>query len=186
MPTYYVPKQHFKIVPKEKIQLYMHNTDQEMRVLLALIWLTGLRIGDTLRLTIDNIHISEKMEDVVITVKASKGGTWANPSFSFDDPFVKSVLLPYITNLDRGNLFTKGRRRYQQKLQQLNKRLYGSETSKYITFHYLRHSRITHLARILHAFPEEIKAWTGHKTTQFEEYIAPRKVERFKGKLGDE
>ena len=186
MPHYYRPKMHFKIVPKEKIQTYIYNTDKEMGVLLALIWLTGLRISDTIKLTVNNIHISEKMEDVVITIKSSKGGTWANPMFSFDDPFVKSVLLPYITTLDRGNLFTKGRRRYQQKLLSLNKRLYGSETSEYITFHYLRHSRITHLARVLRAFPEEIKAWTGHKTVQFDVYIAPRKVERFKGKLGDE
>ena len=185
MPQYYIPKDDFKIVYKEDIEPYIYNSDKEMRFLIALVWLTGLRIGDTLRLGTNNVHINEALRDIVITIRASKGGTLANPSFSFDDPFVDNLILPYIRLLETGNLFTRGKRRCQQKLQQLNVKIHGNETSKYITFHYLRHSRITHLARVLRAFPEEIKAWTGHRTTQFETYIAPRKVERFRGRLGE-
>jgi len=185
MPNYYIPKEHFKIVKSKEIEPYIYNSDKETGVLVALIWLTGLRIGDTLRLEKSNIHINENLRDVVVTIKASKGGTYANPSFSFDDRFVPNLILPHFRLLDEGKVFTKGKRRFQQILLKLNKKFHGNETSRYITFHYLRHSRITHLARNLHAFPEEIKAWTGHRTSQFEEYIAPRKVERFKGRLDE-
>ncbi len=185
MPNYYIPKEHFKIVKSKEIEPYTKTADIEFNVLVALIWLTGLRIGDSLRLEKSNIHINETLRDIVVTIKASKGGTFANPSFSFDDVFVPNLILPYIRLLDDGKAFKRGKRRYQQKLLTLNERLHENETSRYITFHYLRHSRITHLARNLHAFPEEIKAWTGHRTSQFEEYIAPRKVERFKGRLDE-
>ena len=185
MPNYYIPKHKFKIVYKKHIDPYLHYySDKEFNALVAIIWLSGLRICDTLKLDKDSIFINGKDKSLLITVKASKGGTLANPSFGFNDPYVVSVIMPYIQDVVY-KLFSRSKRRYQQMLLKANKGIHGTDTTKYITFHYLRHSRITYLARVLKAFPEEIKAWTGHRTTQFEEYIAPRRVERFKGRFNE-
>ena len=184
MPIYYRPKRKFDIVKLEEIKPYIMIEDKEMSFLMAMLWLTGFRIKDMLSLRHENIIINYELEDVQIQAQTSKGGGWANPSFSFKDPFIMDLVIPYI-HLHDDPLLKRGKRRYQQRLQQLNKQIHGDETSKYLTFHYLRHSRITHLCRVLRASAEEVKSWTGHKSSVFEDYIAPRKVERFKGRLNE-
>jgi integrase len=182
MPKYYIPKSDFVIVPKETIQVYMDMAkDLETRILLAITWLTGSRINEVVNLTRVNVNISHENQDVTFIIKAQKHGKIGYPSFSFTDPFVKEVV-EYVERCDN-KLFTRGKRLYQLRLMELNEQINGQGYTKWITFHYLRHSRLTYIARELRASPEEIKSWTGHRTQAFEDYFAPRKIDRFKGKF---
>jgi len=185
MPYYYIPKKEFKVVFKDEIKRYIENSpDDDFKFVLILSWLTGLRINEVINLKKENFIILPEQDIIQITTQVQKFGKQANPVFSFSDPYILEIV-DFINKHDyEKKLFKRGKRRYQQILLNLNKQLNSDDKSKYITFHYLRHSRITFLARHLRAFPEEIKAWTGHSSQAFEEYIAPRRVERFKGKFG--
>jgi integrase len=182
MPRYYIAKEKFKIVSKRDIQKYVDATeDYEMKIVLALTWLTGLRISEVLSIKPENVFMKDKK--LYLSVKAKKHGKIAYPVFSIDDPFVKPIIAYIETFDDEEAIFLRGKRTFQQKLLDLNKELWGANTTKYITFHYLRHSRLTFLARKLGARPEQFKSWTGHQSNAFEEYFAPRKLEEFAGKF---
>jgi len=185
MPKYYRDKTAFEVVRKEEIEPYILNAqNEEMRIVLALAWLTGARISEILELKKQDFLINKERDSITITIKAKKRGKFGFPTFSFSDPFI-DLVVDYVYNIDNNQqkLFKKSKRRFQQMLLELNKKIYGENTEKYITFHYLRHSRISYLARELGALPEELKSWTGHRSTAFEEYFAPRRTERFKGKI---
>jgi integrase len=184
MPWYHIPKKEFKIVTAEEMKKYIDETsDEDFKFVLALAWLTGARIQEIVNLKKKDFIIGKN--DLTIIIKALKHGKIGYPTFSFDDPFVKEIVLPRINAIENpeSKVCLRGKRRYQQLLLKLNEKFYPDEPSKWITFHYLRHSRLTYLARVLKAFPEELKSWTGHSSTAFEEYFAPRRVERFKGKF---
>lgn len=188
MPIYYIPKTQFKIVTAKEMQSFIDATPlPEMKVVLALAWITGARIQEILNLVPDDFKLNEASRDGMVIVRALKFGKIGYPSFSFSDPFVSDVISTlYLAKGGGGSrLFSYSKRYYQKKLHDLNLTLYPNDTSKWVTFHYLRHSRLTHLAQVLRAFPEELKSWTGHRSSAFEEYFAPRRIDRFKGKLGD-
>jgi Phage integrase family. len=51
MPKYYRDKTAFEVVKKEEIEPYILNAqNEEMRIVLALAWLTGARISEILEL----------------------------------------------------------------------------------------------------------------------------------------
>ena len=187
MPIYYVPKTDFKIVTAEEMRPFVNGAGElDMKAVLALAWLTGARIQEILNLVRKDFLLDEVAKDGMVINRALKFGKTGYPSFSFSDPFVSDVLLPYLAQLGgEDRLFSKSKRLYQSRLHKLNEALHSQDKSKWITFHYLRHSRITHLAQILRAFPEELKSWTGHRSSAYEEYFAPRRVDRFKGRLGE-
>ncbi len=191
MPVYYKDKDEFEIVTKEKIQKYLDIAEEEdFKVLLALAWLTGARISELLALKRRDVIIDEETKTIsfkLITLKQKKISLRELP-FSFDDPFI-GMIIEYVKKIDDeyAKLFDYSKRYYQKELEKINKELYGDDEenkSEWITFHYLRHSLITYLARELNATPYEIKSWTGHKSSAFEEYIIQKAVERFKGKMG--
>ena len=127
---------------------------------------------------------NEEAQTVTVTIRAKKHGKLGYPTFSYSDDFVSDIILPAIRGKEyTARLFYNGKRRYQQLLLALNKQLSPTNQADWITFHYLRHSRITYLARNLQATPEELKGWTGHRSNAFDEYIASRKVKRFAGQL---
>ncbi|MEM4605934.1 MAG: site-specific integrase [Candidatus Pacearchaeota archaeon] len=182
MPRYYIKKEDFKIVSLDEIKRYIDACEREdMKILLMLSWLTGARISEIIELKKSNFSIGKNY--ITILIHSKKHGKVGYPTFSFNDPFIQNVLEYIKDKGEEERIFKCGKRRYQQILLQLNKKLHGEDKSKYITFHYLRHSRLTYLARVLGAMPEELKSWTGHKSTAFEEYFAPRRVRRFAGKI---
>lgn len=184
MPKYYIPKEAFVIIDAEEIKRYIDAApDMDMAVFLATCWLTGSRINEIVGLQRHNINIDYVQETLQFSIKAQKHGKIGYPSFSFFDPFVRDMLLPYFEFTREGNIFQRKKRSYQAALLRLNKHIYGFNTEKYITFHQLRHSRISFLARDLQASPEELKSWTGHRASSFEFYFAPRRVDRFRGKM---
>lgn len=181
MPRYYKPKADFEIVDKEKIKPYIELApDSDYKALIALMWLTGMRIQEAVNLTKERVKIDEKRKIVTIVNESLKKGKIGYPTFAFSDPFAE-IVVNYFKSNDK---FKRGKRRYQQMLKMLNQKIHGEDKSNYITFHYLRHSRITYLTRVLDATPEEIKSWTGHRSSAFEEYFQTRKVLKFAGKLG--
>jgi integrase len=187
MPLYYIPKSQFKIVKAEEIYVFIDATSEpDVKAVLALAWLTGSRIQELLNLAKKDFLLDDVAKDGSVIIRALKFGKIGYPSFSYSDSFVTEILLPYLARLGRGEdrLFSHSKRFYQGRLFLLNTKLYPADRTKWITFHYLRHSRLTHLAQVLKAFPEELKSWTGHRSSAFEEYYAPRRVDRFKGKLG--
>lgn len=187
MPTYYIPKREFKVVPFEEIKKYVDAApDIDAKVFFALAWLTGARGQElcNLKNRPEKILIDNERNDITICIDALKHGKQGFPIFSFGTMFVSDLILPHLAKLpESAKLFLRGRRRYAQILNALNKQIYPGDSSKWITLHYLRHSRITFLARFLKAFPEEIKAWTGHSSAAYEEYFSGRRVERFKDKI---
>ena len=186
MPIYYIPKTEFKVIHYEDIKPFVDNAEPEdFKVLIALTWLTGARIQEIVNLKKRDIIIDEKGITVIIKALKQKRQATGKPSFGFRDPFISDLIIPYLKKIENEDekLFKKTKRRYQQLLKKLNEKLYPEDKSKWITFHYLRHSRITFLARELGAYPEEIKSWTGHRSVAFEEYISFSKVERFRNKI---
>lgn len=186
MPTYYIKKNLFKIVTAGEMRPFIDASDPEMKAVLALVWLTGARIKEVINFVKEDFRLDETARDGMIINRTLKRGKTGYPSFSFDDPFVTDIVLPYLAKVPRGGkLFSCSKRLYQDKLFKLNNALYPGDKTKWVTFHYLRHSRITQIAQVLRAFPEELKGWTGHRSSAFEEYFAPRRVDRFKGRLGE-
>jgi integrase len=184
MPKYYIPKNEFRIILYEEIKKYIDATDDsDFKFVLALAWLTGARIQEIVNLKRRDFQIGKN--DLTIIIKALKRGKIGYPTFSFKDPFISDLIIPRVLSIEDpdSRVCLKSKRTYQRMLLKLNKKLYPNEPNKWITFHYLRHSRITFLARVLKAFPEELKSWTGHRSQAFEEYFAPRRVMRFKGKI---
>lgn len=181
MPIYYRPKEAFDVVPSSEIAKYIGATsDPDMQMCLIMAWLTGARIIEITGLKKDDVNTDGDF--VQFTIKAAKGGKTGFPTFNLRDPFV-TELATFIDNKEAGEgILSRGKSSYQKKLHALNEKIYGERTGKWITFHYLRHSRITWLAR--HgATALEVKSWTGHRSSAFEEYFAATRVRRFAGKI---
>ena len=186
MPIYYRDKEEFDMVSYEKISKYITlSSDDDFILCLKIVWLTGLRINEIVRLTKRNILIKPDENELTFMVKASKRGLMAYPSFNFDDPFIKEIVA-FVNDLkddDTRLLKRKSTRRYEQLLKELNEQLYPNDKREWIVFHYLRHSRCTYLGHILGANEAEYKSWFGHRTAAFEFYTRARKVNRFRGKI---
>jgi len=208
MPRYYVDKELFRVVPLTDILPYIEATSSirlaRLRVLLALAFMTGARVAELLRLRKGDFRTNPKRELRIrlFTLKtySSKRYRQAHErkvrlipptrELIFDadkDPFMKDVIIPFLRTLDNreDKLFNRTKRWYQQKLFELNSQIHGEKLEKYITFHYLRHSAITHIARDLGGTGADIQGWTGHRGSSFEIYIIPAPVEKFKGKMGE-
>jgi len=184
MPRYYIPKKEFKIVSYEEIKPYVDLAqDDEMKFCIAVVWLTGARIQEIINLNLEDVRIDEEKQDIIFYIKALKFGKIGYPTFGFNVPFIKDLVIPYVRRLLTNKFLSRGKRRYQQFMKELNEKIHGDNKKKWITFHYLRHSRLAFLGRVLRAFPEEFKSWTGHRSSAFEDYFAPRRVERFKDKI---
>jgi len=185
MPSYYIPKEEFRIVKYDEILPYVENApDLEYSIFIQIGYITGMRLSEIINLKASDFYINEKERELTISHKALKFGKVGYATFSFDDPFVMNII-NYVRGFNPEDYIFHRRSKssYQKMLLKLNRQLHKNNYQKYITFHYLRHSRITFLARILKAFPEELKAWTGHRSMAFEDYYMPRKVERFKGQF---
>lgn len=190
MPKYYDEIEQLRPISIEEIERYINEMpDEDSKVFLALCWLSGSRVNEIVKLQKNQVFINNKLRDMSLNYIALKHGKRAQPSFSFRDPFIETLVLPYFEKINVGygdsteRIFMRGKRYYQKQLLKANKKLYGNDTKKFIIFHHLRHSRITYLAQALRATQEEMKAWTGHKTGTWMDYIAARKVDRFKGKI---
>jgi len=143
MPKYYIPKKEFKVISYEEIKPYVELApDLDSKVIIALAWLTGARIQELVNLEGKDFLIDKENDRVVITIRALKHGKVGYPTFSFSDPFINDLIVPFVEGKEK-KLFSRGKRRYQQILKEINLKLHGSDTSKWITFHYLRHSRLT-------------------------------------------
>ena len=183
MPIYHRAKERFEVVTLEEITRYSTLAkDLDFRLLIECCWLTGARIQELLNLVKEDVQIDEPKGEVTFVIKALKRGKVGYPSFSLLDPFMEGVVT-YIKYLQEGGkLFKRGKRSYEYEFERINKILYPDNKDMWLVPHYLRHSRITFITRELQASPEEVKSWTGHKSTAFEEYFRPRRVDRFRGK----
>lgn len=183
MPIYHRAKERFEVVGLEEIGRYVElSKDIDFRLLIECCWLTGSRIQELLNLSKEDIQIDDSKSEVTFVIKALKRGKVGYPSFNFDDPFIDEVIL-YLRSLPDGSkVFRRGKRSYEYEFERINQILYPDNKDRWIVPHYLRHSRITFITRELQASPEEVKSWTGHRSTAFEEYFRPRRVDRFRGK----
>jgi len=183
MPKYYRPKDHFGMVSKAEIFKFVSKAkDPDMQTCLSIVWLTGARISEVVALTRQDIE--EDVDGFVqFTIAAKKGGKTGRPTFTRKDPFIVEIM-NYIKDKkpEERILRLKNKRSYQYKLHDLNGIIYPKRKTKWLTFHYLRHSRITYLAR-MGAKPIEIKDWTGHRSAAFEDYFSQQRVRRFAGKI---
>jgi integrase len=187
MPKYYVNKLSFHIISKEEILPYIEsNPDEDSKYAIALAWLTGMRIREVVDLTTGNFSVNEGLKFVTITYKSRKKGRLGSPSFAFSDPFIEDIILPYyrkaLSERRERLLIRKTTRRYQQILQKLNTQLHGMDTQRFVTFHQMRHSRISYLVQYLKATMAEIKSFTGRATNP-DEYIIAQDTEKFRGRF---
>ena len=184
MPTYHIPRNQFKEVSSQEIYKYIRATDDpDMKLALMIAWLTGARTAQMVDLL--KMDIVEDGEYLRFLLPKKKGGNRGICEFKMEDTFVKDIL-GYIKNKkeEENILERRSPRTYRGKLQKLNEKLWGEDLKekKWITFHYLRHSRITMLAR-RGARPIEIKAFTGHRSSAYEDYFNVVSVRRFAGKF---
>ena len=209
MPQYYIKKEEFKIVTLKEILPYIENAKGlGTKVLIALAFLTGARISELLKVKKKDIIIDAEKGEFRIRlislktysskryVAAKETGEVLIPPMRelvfdiHDDPFIEDYVIPALESLkEESKLFSKSKRWYQYRLEELNQLFHGpvdeyGENPHYITFHYLRHSCITFITRELRANISDIKGWTGHRGSSYEVYIIPSAVDRFKGKMG--
>jgi len=172
----------------EDIAPYIEKGRADFRVLMALAFLTGARLGELVALKKKDFWIDESRDEMRIILKTLKRKGDFNRELIFSikaDPFVQDMIAPFVRMVqsDAAPLFKKTRRSYQMELLRLNKDIHSDITTGYITFHQLRHSAITYLARELRASAWEIASWTGHKSTAYEEYMIHGATTRFKGRM---
>ena len=185
MPRYYRPKERFEIVQPEEIGRYIAEAGTKvLRLYLALVYLTGARASEIRNLKREDVTFDPINGDITFVIHSLKRGKIGYCPFRVTDPLVQEVW-DFIKEFPFGTCPFGQRtvRHYQMKLMHLNQKLHPEDKENWLTLHYLRHSRITFIARILQASSEEIKGWTGHRSTAFEDYFQPRKVERFRGKI---
>jgi integrase len=186
MPQYYIPKKEFKVLTEEETLPYLKYS-KVMAALIALMYNTGARISECLLLRRKDIIIDNENKEVRVKLVTLKREDRAirEEIIGFNDPFIVEFFIPYAESKVKpeSRLFRKTKRRYQQKLLLFNRTIHGDDTTKYITFHYLRHSAITHISRDLRATPWEIQAFTGHKSSAYDDYMIISAPRRFKDNM---
>jgi len=183
MVKYYREKDRFEPISEAEVRellAVMSDPDHHMAVILA--WLTGARICEIVAFTKGDFQIDDGKMTVIL--RSRKHGKTGYPSFNITDPFVSEVIAHVLELPVAGYVLQRrSTRTYQYAIESANKLRSPEDTSKWLTFHYFRHGRISYLARVLNASAEEIKSWTGHRSTAYEAYFQPRRVERFRGKI---
>ena len=182
MPIYYRRKDEFQIVPKENVEV-MIKFAKSFRdsCLLVIVWLTGARIGEVLQLKTSDIDFDVEKNECRIRLKTFKvkNHPLRELVFSLKTPFIKSYVENYHRNCLTERMFPFCVRRAEQILQEINK-----ETKFWVTFHELRHSRLTFIGRNLRASVSEMMDWTGWTTpSELGTYIIKGTPERFKDKI---
>ena len=184
MPQYYRKKKDFKIIPIEDLKLMLkaarkYRNYDRMWAILVLVWITGARIGEILRLKKEDFLIDFEKDTLYVTLSTLKGGAMRELKLSIEKtPFIKEIIMPYISRR-KGWLFWIGVRRAEQLLQRINE-----DTGLWYTFHEFRHSRLTYLARKLRASTSELMDWTGWRdTSPVGVYLIREASERFKDKI---
>jgi len=191
MVKYYIPKDEFKIVGLEEIKPYIENAGQTTKALIALAWLTGARISELLLLKRGDFSIDEEKRELRIAIPTLKRKDLRKRELIFDidkDPFIKDIIIPRVLKFkkDKSVIFHRSRRLYDMRLRKLNELLWGNDTKKWLTFHYLRHSRITWLARKRRLNVWEIQSFTGHKrSSSLDAYVIPEATKRAKGHFAE-
>lgn len=188
MPIYYIPKKEFMVVKDSELIPYLQIASRAMAAILSIAFLTGARIAEIILLRKKSIVIDYENDEIRFLIPTLKRSDMALRMLVFSiskDPFIIKHIIPYVEKKknEESRLFIKTKRSYQSYLLGLNKRLYGNDIKKYITFHYLRHSAITHIARDLKASSYEIQSFTGHKSSAFEDYFIIEAPIRFKGQM---
>lgn len=179
MPKYYHDKKDFKIIPKEDVDRLIGLFDRDdMKVLIALIWLTGARVGELLKVEKKHITITSDEFKIILETFKTKPRIYREIVFSAYTPYIRFLIIPYVEK-SQDRLFHYSKRRYQQLLQKANK-----ITGLYYTFHEFRHSRLSFLARTLRASVSEMMDWTGWKTADpIPIYVMRGTADRFKDKI---
>jgi len=170
--------------------------------MIALIYLTGARIGEMRLLRRKHVHLSQINEEISFVLPTFKKKRQIgkdeygkkifkkirkkrNVILGLHDPFMKDLIIPFMLKPSHPNTryWKKTKRSYQLYLGHLNKAIHGDNKKKYLTFHYLRHSAITHVARDLKASPYEVAALTGQNPASYEEYLIYDSPARFKNRM---
>jgi integrase len=179
MPKYYIEKEQFYIIPLEQLKRMIKSTDDiRMRAVLAIVWITGARIGEVLMLEKKNFTLDLAHNRILIFLHTLKGGVDRELKISLNTPTVKEIILPYLDRKEN-KLFDIGERRVQQLLLKINK-----ETDLWLTFHQFRHGRVSYLARTKRASMAELMDWFGWKgTKEIGTYLIRESSERLEDEI---
>ena len=185
MPKYYIPKKDFYIIPFEDVKMMINAAkDIRMKAILALVWITGARIGEILKLRKEDFIIDPEKNLVLLTIQTLKGGVPRELKLDINTPTMKEIVLRYIQTRHANQLFDIGERRAQQWLTEINQELWKDDKTKWLTFHQFRHSRSSFLGHRLRASMSELMDWFGWKSTsQVGTYQIRESSERFKDKI---
>ena len=186
MPIYYRDKGDFKVISYKEVAHLIntaHKITKNLRdpAIIALVWITGARIGEVLRLRKEDIDIDEEKNEMRIRLITEKipNRPIRELYLSLDTPLIRTIVMKHMEQCPADNLFNIGVRRAQQILKAVNE-----ETGYWLTFHEFRHSRLTFLARNLRASVSEMMDWTGWKSTsEIGTYIIRGAPKRFKDKI---
>ena len=183
MPRYYKGKAEFRIIGPEKIGPYLEACPAPWaKALLALVYLSGARVTEALR--VRNVDITVEGNDCLIKfITLKRGDDFPRVHiYSLEaTPYLKDIILPYFQQ-HVGFDYTK--RRAEQILHAINKKLSPQDTGEWITYHELRHSRNTYLARDLRATIWELRDWNGWKSSSMAStYVIPESSVRFRDRI---
>jgi integrase len=187
VPMYYRPKGKFDVVTLSEVTKYInHAKTDEMKRAISLAWLSGMRLIQLRRLMVEDININENEKEVIIFWNGAKGGKDVYQTYGFDDPFINEYIISFKNRMPpETSVLRYSKRTYERWINYINKEIYPDKVEKWITFHYFRHARITHLIRKLDMLPQDVKDFTGHSSDAFEVYFKQQKSSKIKGRYAE-
>lgn len=184
MPLYYRKKEAFEIINKDTIYPYIDTAPtQEIKAMIATLYITGCRLIELTELTKDNIICDDENVKIKLHTAKRTDGKLRTLLIDINTPYLIE-LLKHQKICPSVILFDASIRTYQRKLLKLNKQIQGTNTNQYITSHQLRHSRASFLAYNLEATIWELRAWFGWKSAEpASVYVIEQSSERFKNNI---
>lgn len=187
-----VPKQRPKTLSKEEITVLIKTcTNYRDKFLLSLLYETGMRIGETLSLWLEDFDVSNNIVDIKdrgnlennAEIKTVSSPRRIDISQNIVDMFMKYINLYHDENVETNHVFIKicGKRKYKAMnytdVDNLFRAL-RNKTGIYVTAHMFRHTSLTTL-RMAGWKPELLKVRAGHKNiyTTLNTYVHPSENE---------
>ena len=187
-----IPRQRPKILKKEDISNLINTCNNYRdKFLLSLLYETGMRIGETLSLWLEDIDISNKIIDIKdrgeltnnAEIKTVFSPRKIDISQNIVDMFMEYINIYHDENVETNHIFIKisGKKRYQAMdyTDVVNVfRTLKRKTKIYVTAHMFRHTSLTTL-RMAGWKPELLRVRAGHKNiyTTLNTYIHPSEEE---------
>lgn len=187
-----LPRENLKTLSKEEVAILIEScTNYRDKFLLNLLYETGMRIGETLSLWLEDVDISNNLIDIKdrgdlennAEIKTVSSPRKIDISQNIVDMFMEYINIYHDDNVETNHIFIKicGKRKYKAMnytdVDNLFRQL-RRKTGIYVTAHMFRHTSLTTL-RMAGWKPELLRIRSGHKNiyTTLNTYVHPSDAE---------